>query len=70
MELPSHNVTREFTGLVQIDQRLPEGTPLFKHGELARITLLGTRFMKEDVPGSYVVPASRTFEVLRQVKTE
>ncbi len=69
-ELPSHNVTREFTGLVQIDQRLPEGTPLFKNGELAGITLLGTRFMKDDVPGSYVVPASRIFEVLQQVETE
>jgi hypothetical protein len=69
-ELPSHNVTREFTGLVQIDQRLPEGTPLFKDGELAGITLLGTRFMKDDVPGSYVVPASRIFEVLRQVEAK
>lgn len=69
-ELPSHNVTREFRGLIQIDQRLPEGTPLFKDGELAGITLLGTRFMKDDAPGSYVVPASRIFEVLRQVKTE
>jgi hypothetical protein len=69
-ELPSHNVTREFTGLVQIDQRLPEGTPLFKNGELAGITLLGTRFMKDDVPGSYVVPASRIFEVLRQVEAK
>ncbi len=69
-ELPSHNLTREFSGLIQIDQRLPEGTPLFKNGELAGITLLGTRFMKDDVPGSYVVPANRIFEVLRQVKTE
>jgi hypothetical protein len=69
-ELPSHNVTREFRGLIQIDQRLPEGTPLFKNGELAGITLLGTRFMKEDIAGSYVVPASRIFEVLRQVETK
>ncbi len=37
--LPSHSINREFTGLVQIDQRLPEGTPLFKDGELAGITL-------------------------------
>jgi hypothetical protein len=69
-ELPSHSVTREFSGLIQIDQRLPEGTPLFKNGELAGITLLGTRFMKDDVPGSYVVPASRIFEVLRQVEAK
>jgi hypothetical protein len=69
-ELPSHSVTREFRGLIQIDQRLPEGTPLFKNGELAGITLLGTRFMTEDVPGSYVVPASRIFEVLRQVEAK
>jgi hypothetical protein len=69
-ELPSHNVTREFRGLIQIDQRLPEGTPLFRNGELAGITLLGTRFMKDDIAGSYVVPASRIFEVLRQVETK
>lgn len=69
-ELPSHNVTREFSGLIQIDQRLPEGTPLFKNGELAGITLLGTRFLKDDVPGSYVVPASRIFEVLQKLKLE
>ena len=68
--LSTHKFRHEFTGLLQIDQRLPEGTPLFKDGQLAGITLLGTRFMKDDVPGSYVVPASRLFEVLRQVKTE
>jgi hypothetical protein len=69
-ELPSHNVTRDFRGLIQIDRRLPEGTPLFKNGELAGITLLGTRFIKDDVPGSYVVPASRIFDVLRQVEAK
>ena len=69
-QLPSHNLNREFTGLIQIDKRLPEGTPLFKDGELAGITLLGTRFMKDDVPGSYVVPASRIVEVLQQLKIE
>lgn len=69
-QLPSHNLNREFTGLFQIDKRLPEGTPLFKNGELAGITLLGTRFMKDDFPGSYVVPASRIVEVLQQLKIE
>ena len=69
-QLPSHSIDREFTGLLQIDQRLPEGTPLFKDGDLAGITLLGTRFMKDDVPGSFVVPASRIVEVLQQLKTE
>ena len=68
--LSTHKFRHEFTGLIQIDQRLPEGTPLFKDGELAGITLLGTRFMKDDVPGSYVVPASRIFEVLRQVEAK
>lgn len=68
--LATHKFRHEFTGLVQIDQRLPEGTPLFKDGELAGITLLGTRFMKDDVPGSFVVPASRIVEVLQQLKTE
>jgi len=68
--LPSHELNREFTGLIQIDQRFPEGTPLFKDGELAGITLLGTRFMKRGMPGSYVVPASRIVEVLQQLKTE
>ncbi len=69
-QLPSHNLNREFTGLFQIDKRLPEGTPLFKNGELAGITLLGTRFMKDDFPGSYVVSASRIVEVLQQLKIE
>ncbi len=68
--LATHKFRHEFSGLVQIDTRLPEGTPLFKNGELAGITLLGTRFMKDDVPGSYVVPASRIVEVLQQLKTE
>ena len=68
--LSTHKFSHEFTGLIQLDQRIPEGTPLFKDGQLAGITLLGTRFMKDDVPGSYVVPTSRLFEVLRQVKTE
>lgn len=69
-ELESHRFLHEFSGLVQIDQRLPEGTPLFKDGQLAGFTLLGTRFMKVDVPGSYVVPAGRIFEVLQQLKLE
>ncbi len=69
-ELESHRFLHEFSGLVQIDQRLPEGTPLFKDGQLAGITLLGTRFMKVDVPGSYVVPAGRIHEVLQQLKPE
>ncbi len=68
--LATHKFRHEFSGLVQIDTRLPEGTPLFKNGELAGITLLGTRFMKDDVPGSYVVSASRIVEVLQQLKTE
>ena len=68
--LATHKFRHEFSGLVQIDQRLPEGTPLFKDGQLAGITLLGTRFMKDDVPGSYVVPASRIVEVLKTMKTE
>jgi hypothetical protein len=66
----THKFLHQFSGLVQINQRLPEGTPLFKDGQLAGITLLGTRFMKDDVPGSYVVPASRIVEVLKSMKTE
>lgn len=69
-QLPSHGLNDEFIGLIQIDQRLPEGTPLFKDGQLAGITLLGARFMKDDVLGSYVVPASRILEVLQQLKIE
>ena len=68
--LDTHKFRHEFSGLVQIDQRLPEGTPLFKDDQLAGITLLGTRFMKDDVTGSYVVPASRIVEVLKTMKTE
>jgi hypothetical protein len=68
--IPTHKFRHEFSGLVQIDKRLPEGTPLFKDGKLAGITLLGTRFIKDDVPGSYVVPASRIFQTLQELKTE
>lgn len=69
-ELPSHNIKHQYTGLVQIDQRLPEGTPLFQNGKLAGLTLLGTRFMKDGVEGSYVVPASRIAEVVGELKSK
>ena len=62
--LETHKFRHEFSGLVAIDQRLPEGTPLFKDGQLAGIVLLGTRFLGDDARRSLVVPAERIFEIV------
>ena len=41
------DVFRRYDKLVEIDRSLPEGTPLFKDGKLAGLTLLGRRFLGE-----------------------
>ncbi|MFO0998758.1 MAG: hypothetical protein U0936_00325 [Planctomycetaceae bacterium] len=68
--LSTHKFRHDFTGLIQIDQRLPEGTPLFKDGELAGITLLGTRFMKDDVRGLAHRSRQSHLRSAKAVKTE
>lgn len=69
--LESQKFRHEFSGLVEIDQRLPEGTPLFKNGQLAGIVLLGTRFLSNDFTShSLVVPSERIIEVLGQISEQ
>ena len=65
--IPTHTFRHEFSSLVEIDHRLPEGTPLFKDGQLAGIVLLGTRFLGDEARQSLVIPAERIFEVLSRM---
>jgi hypothetical protein len=48
-----------FDNLIEVDRRLPEGTPLFKDGELAGLVLLGSRFVEKEANTSFVVPVDR-----------
>ncbi|MEX2317002.1 MAG: protein kinase [Pirellulales bacterium] len=59
-KLPNRQVT--YQNLIEIDRTLPEGTPLFKDGKLAGLTLLGSRFVGDAAKISYVVPVSRIAE--------
>ncbi len=49
--------------LVAVDRSLPEGTPLFKNGKLAGLTLLGRRFPDR----SFVVPVDRIASLLLNI---
>jgi len=60
--VPTHKLTRHYGGLWELDRVLPEGTPLFQHGQLVGLTLLGTRFLGDKAGKSYVVPAQRITE--------
>jgi uncharacterized protein (TIGR03067 family) len=59
---------QHYDQLVEIDRSLPEGTPLFKDGKLAGITLLGKRFLGEESNKSYVVPADRIAALCSRIK--
>ncbi|MBW3540422.1 MAG: protein kinase [Planctomycetes bacterium] len=59
LDLPDRGLQHQFHKLVEIDRMLPEGTPLFKEGKLAGLTLLGTRFLGDKANKSYVVPVDR-----------
>ncbi|WP_417387092.1 protein kinase domain-containing protein [Gimesia sp.] len=68
LELPPLKNKHRFEGLIQLDRSLPEGTPLFKEGQLAGLTLLGTRFLGEKSKKSYMVPVERIAEFCRDLK--
>ncbi|QGQ32631.1 serine/threonine protein kinase [Gimesia maris] len=68
LELPPLKNKHRFEGLIQLDCSLPEGTPLFKEGQLAGLTLLGTRFLGEKAKKSYMVPVERIAEFCRDLK--
>ena len=60
--VPTNKETRAYTGLWELDRALPEGTPVFRGGQLAGVTLLGTRFLGEKADKSYVIPGQRIIE--------
>ncbi|QDT80222.1 Serine/threonine-protein kinase PrkC [Gimesia maris] len=68
LELPPLKNQHRFEGLIQLDRNLPEGTPLFKEGQLAGLTLLGTRFLGEKANKSYMVPIERIAAFCRDLK--
>jgi hypothetical protein len=70
LSLSERKIDHQFDGLVEIDRSLPEGTPLFKNGRLAGLTLLGTRFLGGKVSKSYVVPVERVAGLCRDLTTE
>ena len=59
LDLSERGIQHHYDKLVEIDRRLPEGTPLFKDEQLVGLVLLGTRFLSDQVEKSYVVPVGR-----------
>lgn len=71
LELPPLTKKKhKFEGLVQLDRSLPEGTPLFKEGKLAGLTLLGTRFLGKKAQKSYMLPIERIAAFCRDLKND
>lgn len=68
LALPPLKKKHRYEGLIQLDRSLPEGTPLFKEGQLAGLTLLGTRFLGEKANKSYMVPIERIAAFCRDLK--
>jgi serine/threonine protein kinase len=68
LALPPLKNQHRFEGLIQLDRSLPEGTPLFKEGQLAGLTVLGTRFLGEKANKSYMVPVERIAAFCRDLK--
>ena len=68
LELPPLKEKHRYEGLIQLDRSLPEGTPLFKEGQLAGLTVLGTRFLGEKANKSYMVPIERIAAFCRDLK--
>ena len=60
----------QYENLFEVDSLLREGTPLFKEGKLAGITLLGQRFLGEGTNKSYVVPAERLLAICQKLDAE
>lgn len=61
--VPTTQESTEHSGLWELDRALPEGTLLFRSGQLAGVTFLGTRFLGGKGDKSYVVPAQRLMEL-------
>lgn len=68
LALPPLKNKHRYEGLIQLDRSLPEGTPLFKEGQLAGLTLLGTRFLGEKAKKSYMIPIERIAVFCRDLK--
>jgi serine/threonine protein kinase len=69
-KVPANSIDHQFENLIQINQSFPEGTPVFKDGKLAGLTLLGTRFVGEQSSTSYVLPVSRIAEFCAKIERE
>ena len=67
LNLPQRTLVHEYSGLIQVDRCLPEGTPVFRDGKLVGVTLLGERFGISDAGHSWLVPASRLVELLEKL---
>jgi beta-lactamase regulating signal transducer with metallopeptidase domain len=63
LKFADHRFHHKFANLIEVDRKLPEGTPLFKDGRLVGLTLLGSRFVGGQAERSYVVPAERILAV-------
>ncbi len=70
LNLPERNITHQFEKLMEINSSLPEGTPLFKNGKLAGLTLLGTRFLGAKVKKSYVIPVEKIITVCNELRAK
>jgi len=68
LKLPKHKIEHHYEKLVVINRSLPEGTPLFKDGKLAGLTLLGSRFLGEKANKSYVIPVERIVAFFQEIK--
>jgi hypothetical protein len=64
----SHSGVRRFKTLLEIDRGFPEGTPIFKDGRLVGMTIIGTRFLENDLKRSYVLPVERMAALCRAIK--
>ena len=67
LNLEDHNVHHHFEGLFEVNKSLNEGTLLFKDGQFAGVTLLGSRFLKEK-SASLVLTADEVVEALKDVQ--
>jgi hypothetical protein len=54
-----------FRDLIQLDRKLPEGTPLMLDGQLVGITVLGTRFVERGENKSFAVTAGTIQRLIR-----
>ncbi|MDZ4821727.1 MAG: hypothetical protein SGJ20_22430, partial [Planctomycetota bacterium] len=60
----------KFDGLIEVEGRFREGTPLFKEGKLVGMVLAGERFVPQKENRSYLVPAKKILEYCRGLEKD